>query len=69
MAGAEISMEVVSDFAELIATMPDQVDVTSCCDLPPILTCGDQSIANAALSMLQVFDVFFDTSMNHTIPL
>ena len=58
MAGVEISVELVSDFAELMATMPDQVDVTSCCDLPPILACGDQSIAITALSMLQVFDVY-----------
>jgi midasin len=51
--GAEISLELVSNFAELVATMPDQVDVSSCCDPPPILGCGDQSIAVTALSMLQ----------------
>ena len=56
MAETEVSMELVSDFAELVATMPDQVDVTSC-DPPPILTCGDQSIAITALSILQVFYV------------
>ena len=55
MTGAEISLELVSNFAELVATMPDQVDVSSCCDPPPILGCGDQSIAVTALSMLQVF--------------
>ena len=54
LAGAEMSVELVSDFAELVATMPEQIDHTPQPDTPPILACGDSSIATAALAMLQV---------------
>lgn len=54
LVGVEMSLESVSDFAELVATMPDQIDLTSCCEPPPILACGDRSIATAALNMLEV---------------
>ena len=55
LAGAEMSVELVSDFAELVATMPEQIDHTPQPDTPPILACGDSSIASAALAMLQVW--------------
>ena len=55
LAGVEMSVELVSDFAELVATMPEQIDHTPQPDTPPILACGDSSIATAALAMLQVW--------------
>ena len=49
-----MSMELVSDFAELVATLPDELDRTGCDDAPPILSCGDKSIADTAITILQV---------------
>lgn len=49
-----MSLELVSDYAELVATMPDQIDVPATTILPPILACGDNSIAKTALTILEV---------------
>lgn len=55
MAAVEASIELVLDFADVVSSLPDNVDITNCSDPPPILACGDKSIANAALATLQVF--------------
>ena len=49
----EMCLELVSDFEQVIATLPEEVDSTLS-DLPPILACGDRSIANTALAIFQV---------------
>jgi midasin len=53
LAMVEVCLELVSDFEKLVATLPDETDTAAYSDAPPILACGDNSIANAALSMLQ----------------
>lgn len=55
-----MSLELVSDYAELVATMPDQIDITATSDVPPILACGDSSIAKTALSILEVIWLYQD---------
>ena len=54
LAGVEMSLELVSDYAELVATMPDQIDITATTNVPPILACGDNSVAKTALTILEV---------------
>ena len=51
----ETCLEVVSDFTELVDTMPGHVCYKSTQhEAPPIIACEDKTIATAALSILKV---------------
>ena len=54
IAAVEMCLELISDFTEVVSSIPDKVEINSHPDLPPILACGDKTIASTALAMLQV---------------
>ena len=54
LAMVEMCLELVTGFKCVLDTLPDNVDTSALDGVPPILSCGDRSIANKALTMLQV---------------
>ena len=54
LAMVEVSLELVHDFKNVVETLPENVDTSTTAEAPPILSCGDRSIANRAITMLQV---------------
>ena len=56
---AEMCLELVRDFKHIVDTLPESIDTsTAGAEVPPILSCGDRSIADRAVTMLQVIHVF-----------
>jgi midasin len=53
LAMVEVSLELVHDFKHVVETLPANVDTSTTAEAPPILSCGDRSIANRAITMLQ----------------
>lgn len=58
----ERCLSMVKDFATLIGTLPDSLDLSMMPHLPeeapPIISCGDRSVAEEALSLLTVRTLF-----------
>ena len=52
----EACLEVVSNFSELVDSMPEQITNSSSTqeEMPPIIACEDKHIATGALSILAV---------------